>query len=352
MEGVTNPARIEVDFEYGDLEEVVVGVPFIVYPDLAVASWAREAMKVVPEAEAARAMAFSGKDSIEVGVFDAMERENEGLISELTRRGIRVHRPERLTRERVVVSFGEDYVRLAGISQQFTRDPVIVVGENVIECTMGSLYRRADILGLVRPLLARLTGSNARWVSMPSIDLSLMIRGGDFDKTGFPVLEGGDVLVLGRKILVGTSANPTTGSSELGWRWLRDYLGPQGYDVERVPLPADILHLDVALSVPRPGVVVTCPEVFEGGLPTCFDGWKRIEVSREETRLLATNGLPLDAAHYLLGTNDRFDGSRVAGPLRALGIEVTLLPFGVHTAHGGSIRCSTMPLRRRLREGR
>jgi N-dimethylarginine dimethylaminohydrolase len=269
----------------------------------------------------------------------------------LERHGVKVRRPELLTRERVVANFGEEFVRLAGVSQQYTRDPVVVIGRNVIECTMGSLYRRADILGLVRPLLARVMGSDARWVAMPAIDYSLMLRDGQFDKTGFPVLEGGDVVVLGEKILVGTSANPTTGSSELGYQWLRSHLEPQGYDVERVRLPEDILHLDVALSVPRPGLIVVCPEVFPDGIPAHFDGWERIEVSREETRYLATNGLPIDQDRYILGTNDHFDGERLARALEARGIEVIPIRFAAHSEDGGSIRCSTLPLMRKLGEG-
>ncbi|MBK8047087.1 MAG: hypothetical protein IPK16_08165 [Anaerolineales bacterium] len=60
------------------------------------------------------------------------------------------------------------------------------------------------------------------------------------------------------------------GSSELGYRWLKSYLGPQGYDVEHVPLTEDILHLDVALSVPRPGLIIVCPDVMPKGVPALF----------------------------------------------------------------------------------
>jgi N-dimethylarginine dimethylaminohydrolase len=345
---MTSRDRIGVDYEYGTLEEVVVGVPFNVYPDLQVALWVQEALKIVPETEARKAWDRSGKDSIEIGKFDEMEKENAELIAILERHGVKVRRPEVLNRARVVANFGEEYLRLAGVSQQYTRDPVIVIGSNVIECTMGSLYRRSDILGLVRPLMERVLGSNARWVAMPAVDYSLMIQGGQFDKTGFPVLEGGDVIVLGETIFVGTSENRTTGSSELGHRWLRSYLGPQGYGVERVRLPEDILHLDVALSVPRPGLMVVCPEVFLDGIPSYFEGWDRIEVTREETRYLAANGLPIDRDHYVLGVNEHFDGKRVVKALEARGIEVFPVRFGAHNEDGGSIRCSTLPLVRKL----
>jgi len=342
--------EINVDYEYGDLKEVIVGVPLAIYADLAVATWAEEAVKILPEEEAAKLRALSGKDSIVTGKFAEMEKENEALIAILNQHGVKVWRPEVLTRERVAANFGASFADFAGVSQQYARDPLLVIGNNVIENAMGSLYRRCDILGLRRLLQQRVMGSGAAWVAMPGLDYSAMIQDGQFDKTGFPVVEGGDVLVLGKKILVGTSLNRATGSSELGYLWLKSYLEPQGYAVERVRLPEDILHLDVALSVPRPGVIILCPEVFLDGVPAYFDGWQRITVTRDETRHLATNGLPIDPDHYILGVNDHFDGAAVKGALEALGITVYPVYFARHNEDGGSIRCSTQPLERRLRQ--
>ena len=341
------PDAVNVDYEYGRLKEVVVGVPFIIAPDITVAKWAQEAAKILPEREARQVIEMSGKDSIVTGLFDALEKENRELISILESHGVKVLRPDILDRKRVAMNFGEEYIRFAGVSQQYTRDPVTVIGNNVIENTMGSLYRRSDILGIVRLLNARLRGSGARWVSMPVLDYSLMVKDEQFDKTGFPVLEGGDVIVLGKKIFVGTSENRTTGSSEQGYLWLKNYLEPQGYDVERVRLPADILHLDVALSVPRPGVIVLCPEAFLDGVPAYFKGWERIEVSKEETRYLATNGLPLDQNNYIMGLNGHFNSERIKKGLEKNGIKVYTVYFEAHTKLGGSIRCTTMPLVRR-----
>jgi N-dimethylarginine dimethylaminohydrolase len=184
---------------------------------------------------------------------------------------------------------------------------------------------------------------------MPGLDYSLMTDGGEFDKTGFPVLEGGDVIVLGKKVFVGTSLNRTTGSSELGYRWLKSYLEPQGYDVERVVMTEDIMHLDVILSTPRPGLIVVCPEGFVNGIPDYFKDWKRIVVTKDETRHLATNGMPIDRKHYILGYNDHFDGKKVKEALEAEGITVYPIFYGHHNEDGGSIRCSTHPLFRKLR---
>ncbi len=346
------PAEVFVDCEYGDLKEVVVGLPFALVPDIREAMWVAEASKLLPPEELEKALQLSGKDTIETGKYDAMEEENRALIAILERHGVRVWRPELLTREQVAANFGESFLRIAGFSQQYVRDPLLVIGNNLIENAMGSLIRRSDILGLRRLFAERLAGSGARWVAMPGLDYSQTICEGRYDKHLAAVIEGGDVILLGQRVLVGNSANRAAGSSELGYRWLRSYLEPQGYAVERVPLPDDILHLDVVLSVPRPGVVILCPEVFIEGVPACFDGWQRIEVTRDAARHLATNGLPIDQDHYIIGTNDAFDGTDVQRPLEALGITVYPIPFGRHTEDGGSIRCSTHPLVRRLADAR
>jgi len=345
-----NAEPVNVDYEYGTLKEVVVGVPFTITPDVTVAKWAQETLKILPEAEGKKLLAMSGKDSIETGLYKELEKENKNLIKILTKHGVKVLRPDVLNRERVAQNFGDDYVRFGGVSQQYSRDPATVVGNNVIENTMGSLYRRSDILGIVRLLRDRLSGTTTRWVSMPLLDYSLMVKDGKFDKTGFPVLEGGDVIVLGKKIFVGTSANSTTGSSERGYLWLKNYLEPQGYDVERVRLPEDILHLDVALSVPKPGLIIVCPEAFVDGIPSYFKDWKRIEVTKDETRYLATNGLPLDQKNYIMGVNGHFNDKRISKELKANGIKVYKVFFESHTKLGGSIRCSTMPLMRQVEQ--
>jgi len=40
-----------VDYEYGNLKEAIVGVPLVIYPDLDVANWVQEGLKILPESE-------------------------------------------------------------------------------------------------------------------------------------------------------------------------------------------------------------------------------------------------------------------------------------------------------------
>jgi len=56
-------------------------------------------------------------------------------------------------------------------------------------------------------------------------------------------LDGGDVLVAERRVFVGRSRR----SDEAGWRWVRERLGPLGYEVIAVPVHG-VLHLKSAVS--------------------------------------------------------------------------------------------------------
>ena len=82
-----------MDYEYGDLKEVVVGIPYGIYPDLDAVPWLQEAIKVLPESEAAKLRARSGQDTISLGKYDVMEKENLALIDVLKQYGVKVWRP-------------------------------------------------------------------------------------------------------------------------------------------------------------------------------------------------------------------------------------------------------------------
>ena len=342
-------SEIYVDYEYGHLKEVIVGVPLFVYPDLDMDGWAQEALRVLPESEQKKIFERAGKTSLEIGKYDATEKENQALIALFHRHSIRVWRPEIFSMERLVSAVGGTALRRYGASFQYARDPMAVIGNNVIELTPASLPRVADILAYRKLFMHRVFGSDATWIAMPKADYSAMWRNGRYDKNAFPTLEGGDIHVLGKKILVGTSLNSAVGSNSLGCTWLASVLAPQGFDVERVPIREKFLHLDVVLSVVRPGLAIVCRDAFVNGIPSYFDGWKLIDVSGDDAQRLATNGMPIDPDHYVMGYNEHYDGKRIQEELEAEGIEVYRLFFGNHNEDGGSIRCSTHPLLRRFR---
>lgn len=242
--GSPSQTTVGVDFEYGDLKEAIVGIPSGVYPVIEKADWLYELAKVLPKEEFEKAKERSGKNNKELPKYDQMERENQELIVLLEHHGVKVWRPEEVTEEQFVANFGAENLTICGFTQQYTRDPIVVIGDNVIELAASTPIRRADILGFKRLFKERLTVSNNKWYAMPVVDWSAMMNPKKgHDKTMIPVLEGGDIFVLGKKIIVGTSLNNTVGSSELGYQWLRNMLEPQGYDVEQVPLSEEFLPL-------------------------------------------------------------------------------------------------------------
>ena len=186
--------EIGVDYEYGALREVILGLPIMRYPDAEQAEWVAKGLDVLPDSEGEKVRARSGKHSRrDLDKYEQMEAENDELLEVLDRFDVKVYRPSEITDEQVAANYGEEWL-INGYIQSFSRDPIFVVGEDAI------------------------------------------------------ALEGGDLLALGKTVLAGTSLNPTVGSSVRGVEWLRGVLKPQGYEIEHVPIGENFLHLDVALS--------------------------------------------------------------------------------------------------------
>lgn len=114
-----------------------------------------------------------------------------------------IHRPDPLTDEQVAANYGAEWLA-QGYIQGYSRDPLFVVGDNVIELAPGAPNRRAELLGYRRLFSERVAGSGAKWVQMPLVDVSA-VGGPGYDKNDHPALEGGDLLVLGKTVLAGTT---------------------------------------------------------------------------------------------------------------------------------------------------
>jgi dimethylargininase len=67
-------------------------------------------------------------------------------------------------------------------------------------------------------------------------------------------LDGGDVLVAGRRVFVGLSAR----TNEAGFSSLRELLRPHGYSVEAIPVAAG-LHLKSSVTLIGPEAIVVTP---------------------------------------------------------------------------------------------
>jgi len=130
-------------------------------------------------------------------------------------------------------------------------------------------------------------------------------------------------------------------SDMAGIDWLQALLGTR-YRVIPVALKSDVLHLDCALALIKPGLLVWCPEKLIDGLPMSLRGWDAITVSKVEANRLATNGLILEEGRMIVDS----DNTRVIEELRKRRMDIIPLPFDGPIRVGGGMRCAHHPLLR------
>ncbi|MEU8763169.1 arginine deiminase family protein [Streptomyces sp. NPDC048659] len=258
------------------------------------------------------------------------EKEREEFRTVLDRHGVRVHSPRLLTPAE------KAYAGADGYANFFARDPFFTVGRHVVEASMRFLHRRREVLPVREVIREHVYPADCAYVAVPMPEVAAP----DDPTLGpGPFLEGGDVLVLGRRVFVGTSG---LASNRLGIRWLAKLLEPHGYTVETVRLHERMLHLDCALGLVREGLLVVCEEALPDGLPESLRDWDRVTVDLEQAGRLATNGLPLSPEVYV--TDPVF--ASVGKRLEDFGVHVEYVDFSVTRSLGGSFRCSTQPLLR------
>ena len=88
-------------------------------------------------------------------------------------------------------------------------------------------------------------------------------------------IEGGDILVTGKEILVGLSAR----TDENGVRQLSEIVTPLGYVLREVFTPAEILHFKTDCSLLGPDEILSTKRLQASG---CFDGYRVINVADGE----------------------------------------------------------------------
>ena len=255
----------------------------------------------------------------------------KAIIKILTDRGIVVHQIEQLSPAEV------EYLASNGdaVMQTFPRDPILVIGNKVIETSMLEPHRRKERFAIRRTIEDRLVNSGSYLISMPQPDPYRSKSDGDYGPG--PYLEGGDVMLVGQNIYVGQTGNA---SNPAGIRWLRDYLD-RDYRVHKVPFSRRFLHLDCVLALPRPGVAIVCQEAFTQGLPEFLNGWKLINVSADDAeKKIGCNGLVLSKDSIIIGDNI----PALQKELQAEGLEVITTPIDALTWQGGGFRCWHHPL--------
>ena len=314
--------RFGAHHEWGKLREVVIGISpaedFVIFHE--------ESMRWQLPEEAEFSRKHAGRRLMELDPEWAkkMERQLDALAERVSREGVIVHRPDRLQGlERTFLA------PEAQGAQLYVRDPMIVVGNHVIEASLRLQCRQRERFGLRTHIQKVAHERGAQWSSVPL---------GWLNGVDGPFLEGGDTLLNGYEVYVGLSG---CASDLAGVDWLQALLGPK-YRVIGVALRSNVLHLDCALALIRPGLLVYCPDKLIDGLPTSLREWDAITVSKEEANLLATNGLILEQGRMMVDS----DNARVIEELRKRGMDIIPLPFDGPIRVGGGLRCAHHPLLR------
>ncbi len=331
--------RVSVSCEWGELKEAVVGRQ----EGLSFASLDEvdeETLQVAPQETIELFPQIAGKTQKDVDSesYETAIEQYTQIVEFLTQRGTRVHRPKLF----------DEYERqfLGHVSthnqQQFCRDPLLVIGNHIIETSLRQPWRQRERFGF-RPMIEqfREEGRDFHWVSMP-VPPPMKWKetiGPDFPH---PILAGGDTFVFGKDILVGWSGNDTTPA---GIEWLRRYIGDFGYQVHEIRISQRFLHLDDGLATPREGLAIICRDQYEFGLPRLLKDWDLINVTEREAKdLLAGNGL-------VLGPNEMLIDARlphIAEQLDKHGVKVHTLLIDKITEWAGGFRCCHHPIVREL----
>jgi len=324
--------KLKVEHEWDRLREAVVG-----YPHIRLGSrFPRYVANFMPPAAMALAEKVL-KEKVGMTLAEAVPELHEAAVAQIDRaiailrdRGVIVHQiaPFEPQEEAYLADLG-----YGNIQQYFPRDPIVVVGDTLIETAMYAPMRRNERFPIRRTLADRLHG--CRFASIPEPAPLAEDENGAFGPG--PFLEGGDVFVMGRDIYVGNSGNA---SNRAGRQCLRDILG-DAYRIHEVRLTKNFLHLDCVLSTPRPGLAVVCRDGFVDGLPDFLKGWNIIEVSAKDAEeKLATNMLVLDEKTDLVAA----ELPELGEALAKAGQDVIATPFSAVFMWGGAFRCWHHPL--------
>lgn len=325
---------VAVNREWDSLAEAVVGNPFTRLGS-AIPIAAANYMPAASLQMAQQVLAQHAGKTLQEAMPELHEMavaQMAAAVEILRSRGIVVHEIATLTPAEAGYLSDIGY---GNAQQYFPRDPVLVVGDQIIETAMRYPLRRMERFG-IRRTLEPLVGTDSI-VAMP--EPAPLPEADDGSWGPGPFLEGGDVLLLGPDVLVGVSGNASTTA---GARWLQRAVGSHRR-VQVVPLSTRFLHLDCVLATPREGLALVCQEGFPEGLPDILSDWEIIEVPAQAAEeMLAVNVLVLDEDTVLVAS----ETPAVAEALDRAGQTVLSTPFAAVSLWGGSFRCWHHPLRR------
>ena len=330
----SNP--IGVYNEWGKLKEVIVG---IMTDDAVVPPPSYTIFKYLSPQKQEAFEEYQGKV-----MKDVIPDQHKGTVEQVNavakvyeNHGIKVHRAKPLNEdEQQYLSWSQ-----AGWSPLYARDQTLVAGKTVMELYSMMPMRRRDVFAFRDILLKRVAEDpEAQLISMPQPVPTKVYK--DQPEGPGPFLEGGDIFVMGKDILVGHSGVATNG---MGIEWLRRLMALDGYRVHEVLLTPEWLHLDCIFAVVRPGLAIIDKTGLKNGLnsfPEFMRKWEFIEGTSDEAHAMGTNTMCLEENKVLIGS----EHGRLIDELKKHGANVVSTNTETLSKWGGGIRCSTHPLLR------
>lgn len=215
--------------------------------------------------------------------------------------------------ERLLGALGCEVRRVAAAPEHadsvFIEDTAVVVDEVAVITRPGAASRRGETAGVEDAL----------------VGLRPVAR---IEAPG--TLDGGDVLLVGRRVFVGQTAR----TNEAGIAQLRAILAPHGYTVEGVPVTG-CLHLKSAVTALDDGTVLVNPDWVD---PAVFAPLAAVPVDPAEP--MAANVLRVgDALLYA----DAYPRTRAA--LEARGYRLHLVDASELAKAEGAVTCCSLILR-------
>ncbi|WNB91245.1 dimethylarginine dimethylaminohydrolase family protein [Bacillus sp. NEB1478] len=200
--------------------------------------------------------------------------------------------------------------------QVFTRDIGFTIGDTVFVSRMGSTIRDGEEKVL------------RSWLLEHQINLSLI----EGDR-----IEGGDVIIHGRRVYIGVSGRTT----EATIKELQNQI--PNMDVIPVPFNPIFLHLDCVFNILSETEALVYADAFEEEtLKLLASHFHLIEVNKKEQFTMGTNVLSIGNKKIIsLPCN-----KSVNAALRERGYQVIEVDISEIIKSGGSFRCCSMPLYR------
>jgi N-dimethylarginine dimethylaminohydrolase len=129
-----------------------------------------------------------------------------------------------------------------------------------------------------------------------------------------------------------------------GARQFAEWFEAEGWECHVTPFPDHFLHFDTLFSMAAEGLAVACTDVIADATLDWLKA-QRIEtipVSYKEASRAATNMLAVGNDTVISPR----ENERINAALRAAGLRVLDPSYRLFTMGGGSVRCTSMPLRR------